>query len=254
MRLRALLKEQETLFDTIITGLGHELRAPITNISENIKRMGKHTKPDLLENLPRIADYAKTLVDGLSMFADIERPAPAVSDEERVAYPLFGDILYRVENTLRWRAKRKGLKMEISFNHKEFPRGIRLSKEEKEYLYSILFNLLVNAIKYTPARESRPIEVVGEMAGPWAAIRVRNYGIGVLKGDEERIFERQQRGRNAFRGSPTGSGLGLYIARKLAGRLKAELELARHEDPTEFILRLPAKLLLAPWEEVGRRD
>lgn len=254
LRLRSILKEREHLFNTIITGLGHELGAPITVIAENVKRIKAQRVLHLREDLVWIAEYAKTLIDGLSVFAELEKPFRPAKEEERRRYSLFEDIFYRVENTLRWRASGKGLKMEIKFDPHEFPPGVWLTQEEKDYLFSIMFNLLVNAIKYTPPGESRPIEVVGEVTRPGAVIKVRNYGIGVLEQDRDRIFEPLQRGENAFRASPTGSGLGLYIARMLAKRLKAEVELTKLRDPTEFALRLPAEILLPPWEEVKRDE
>lgn len=248
IRLRSLLKEQEVVHDRLITGLGHELRAPLTNLSENIKRLERGENSHLAKDLVMIADYAVALVESLSLFAEIEKPAPVTKDEERQIYPLFEGIIYRVENILRWQAQRKGVKVELEFDPTEFPPGVRLSREENDYLFSIIFNLLSNTIRYTYENELRPIRVIGELEHSWVTIRVQNYGINVLEGEEEMIFERQTRGSNAWRGSPTGGGLGLYISRKLVERLMGKLELTRRANPTEFTLSLPVKLCVAPWE------
>jgi len=100
-------------------------------------------------------------------------------------------------------------------------------------------NLLSNAIKYGDGKPVR-IEVAVERGD--AVISVTDEGIGLAPGDLERIFEQFERANRRANndGSPTGFGLGLWIAQQVAkahhGAVTAESELGKGST---FTLRLP---------------
>lgn len=79
----------------------------------------------------------------------------------------------------------------------------------------ILVNLIGNAIRYSPQGGS-----VSVMAGPGARVVVSDYGKGVATEDQQRIFEKFERVDTS---EPGGSGLGLYIARRLARAMGGDL-------------------------------
>jgi signal transduction histidine kinase len=83
--------------------------------------------------------------------------------------------------------------------------------------------LLDNALRFAPP--GTDIEVSPAYHGTQATIEVADEGVGVPPDDEERIFERFQRGRRS--GGEGGFGLGLAIGRELAQRQGGRLEL-RH--------------------------
>jgi signal transduction histidine kinase len=100
----------------------------------------------------------------------------------------------------------------------------------------ILDNLLNNALKYSPA--GTPIDVAVATIGDEAQVRVEDYGIGIAAEERDRMF------RAYYRTSRTrdiaGSGLGLYISRRLAEQDGGRLWL---DDTTDagsvFALALP---------------
>lgn len=99
----------------------------------------------------------------------------------------------------------------------------------------ILFNLLVNAAKYSD--RGAPIEVNLTVDDGMAAVEVRNHGFGVAPEDAERLFEKGTRGPGESVG---GLGVGLFISRVIAEAHGGSL----HVEPAEvrgsrFILRLP---------------
>jgi signal transduction histidine kinase len=97
-------------------------------------------------------------------------------------------------------------------------------------------NLLTNAIKYG---ERRPVRVAVDGDGERARITVRDQGIGIAAESQERIFERFERvaGPTA---SPSGLGLGLYIARQIVelhgGRITVE---SAPGEGSAFVVELP---------------
>ena len=98
--------------------------------------------------------------------------------------------------------------------------------------------LLDNACKYSlPGSE---ITVAVEPKGGMIFIRVTNSGSSILDSEQQRIFERFYRGEQARRFS-AGSGLGLYVARKIAvahgGQL--DLDVEQLSEGVTFCLALP---------------
>lgn len=109
-------------------------------------------------------------------------------------------------------------------------------------LRHILANLLTNAALY-----SAPGTVVETHLAPVAGaleISIRDHGCGIPLADRERVWEAFERGTNVT--EQAGSGLGLYIARRMAelhgARLSCESEEGRG---TTFVLRLPESALAA---------
>ena len=109
---------------------------------------------------------------------------------------------------------------------------------DPELLRLALSQLLDNACKYSlPGSE---IRVAMESQGGTIFVRVTNNGSSIPASEQQRIFERFYRGEEARRFT-SGSGLGLYVARKIAlahgGQL--DLDIERLNDGVTFYLALP---------------
>jgi PAS domain S-box-containing protein len=106
----------------------------------------------------------------------------------------------------------------------------------------VLSNLLANAVKYSP--KDQPIEVSIERGPGAVVISVTDHGPGIRPEARERVFERFERLSESI--TQTGTGLGLYIARRLATSMGGELDMT----PTTgggctFTLRMKAVRRLA---------
>jgi signal transduction histidine kinase len=99
---------------------------------------------------------------------------------------------------------------------------------DADQLRRALFNLMQNAIKYSP--NGGEVLIAGEVrrleTDAYAVIRVIDQGIGIPPGEEERVFERFHRADTRLSRSTAGVGLGLYITRSIVeghgGRIWAE--------------------------------
>jgi PAS domain S-box-containing protein len=115
--------------------------------------------------------------------------------------------------------------------------AVALADEEK--LRQVLVNLLDNAIKYSPDGG----DVVVELAGGHSRVRlaVRDRGLGIPPGEQERIFEKFYRLDPALTRGVGGSGLGLFISRELVSRMGGSLTVrSQPGEGAAFVVDLPA--------------
>ncbi len=77
----------------------------------------------------------------------------------------------------------------------------------------MLSNLLANAAKYGGA--AGPVQVRARLEDGSVVVSVEDSGEGIDPAEREQVFERFYRGRRAQRDSVPGSGLGLYVCRRL---------------------------------------
>jgi signal transduction histidine kinase len=105
----------------------------------------------------------------------------------------------------------------------------------------VLGNLLTNAIKYSPEGGDVRIEVRAEQrdGAPWAAVTVRDRGIGIPAADLPSIFERFHRGRNVL-GRIRGAGIGLFGARQIVALHGGDIGVeSREGEGSAFTVALP---------------
>jgi signal transduction histidine kinase len=118
---------------------------------------------------------------------------------------------------------------------------------DKAKLNQVVYNLLINSIKYAkndPNTFAIRIEV--DDTKDKFIIKFKDWGIGVRKELEEKIFEEGFRAPEAINKHIAGSGLGLTIARRIMRELGGDLKLANNCKPTEFHMVLSKSLKEVP--------
>ena len=110
-------------------------------------------------------------------------------------------------------------------------------KGDKVYLKQLFFNLLDNAIRYTPADGTISISMVRK--GESAAVAVRDSGIGIPEEHIPHIFERFYRVDKARSRTEGGAGLGLSICQHIAkvhgGRIEVESQVGEGSTFSVFL-------------------
>jgi signal transduction histidine kinase len=115
--------------------------------------------------------------------------------------------------------------------------AVAIADEDK--LRQVLVNLLDNAIKYSPDGG----DVTVELSGGAGRVRltVRDSGLGIPPGEQERIFEKFYRLDPALTRGVGGSGLGLFISRELVSRMGGSLTVrSQPGEGAAFVVDLPA--------------
>jgi len=228
-----MLGRLDSLFQTqqrLVADVSHELRTPLTTIQGNL---------DLLRR--GAADDPEMRRDALRAIGDeTARMRRMVNDLLLLAQADAGLKLYLqpVElDTLLLDVYRQAQVMNGSVTVRLGAEDVALVLGDADRLRQLLLNLVVNALKYTPAGG----EVVLGMrrSDGWAQISVQDTGVGIAPEDLPHIFERFYRA-DPSRGRSGGSGLGLAIALWIAqahgGRIEVESGLGKGST---FILWLP---------------
>ena len=115
--------------------------------------------------------------------------------------------------------------------------AVALADEDK--LRQVLVNLIDNAVKYSPDGGEVAVEL-GSAPG-LVTLTVRDSGLGIPPGEQDRIFEKFYRLDPALTRGVGGSGLGLYISRELVSRMGGRMSVrSRPGEGAAFTVELPA--------------
>ncbi|MGV3512000.1 MAG: sensor histidine kinase [Novosphingobium sp.] len=216
--------------------LAPALRVPINRIIANAETIRSRLAGPLdLQYVGYASDIAEagrhlaSLVDDLADLETVEGSdfTPVVEQID------LGDCARRAAGILGVRAQEKGISLML-------PRPEELHGAAGEFrrVLQILLNLIGNAIRYSPSETTVRVEcgVDGNLA--WAA--VEDEGEGILPEQAAKVFEKFER---LGRSGDGGSGLGLYISRKLARAMGGELSVGKGASGgARFVLQLPADL------------
>jgi signal transduction histidine kinase len=117
----------------------------------------------------------------------------------------------------------------------ELPPLPRPARADPEKLQRVLFNLIQNAIRHTPADGS--VTVRAEPAGDWVEIEVADTGHGIARESQERVFDPFVRGEAAR--SSGGAGLGMAISRAIVEAHGGRIWLADSDIGTRVRFVIP---------------
>jgi signal transduction histidine kinase len=207
--------------NTFVSIVSHELQTPVAIIKSYAATLAREDAVWPPETIQRVShniedecDRLHRLITDLLDLSRIQAGRVAM----RVGSVDLPGIAAEIIDQLSPRAPRHSLRS-------SFPPAFPTIRGDADQLRRALFNLVQNAIKYSP--NGGEVLIVGEVAGAVAvAVRVIDQGIGIAPGEQERIFERFHRSDNRLSRATAGVGLGLYITRSIVeghgGRIWAE--------------------------------
>jgi signal transduction histidine kinase len=228
------LTELNRMKDDFVAVVSHELRTPLTSIQGYVKtllqlgeELGDEQRRSFLEAADRQSDRLRRLIEQLLVVARLEshvEPLTLSSVELR-------EIADHVVDELRGQAH--GHVFDL-----RFPPDLPAVETDEGKVHQILSNLVENALKYSPP-DTR-ILIRAETADDGVSISVADEGPGIPEELQDRVFDRFYQIDQSITRRVGGTGLGLYICRKMAETLDARLWLDRSgRHGSVFCLWLP---------------
>jgi signal transduction histidine kinase len=118
------------------------------------------------------------------------------------------------------------------------PKRLPRVAADPDKVSQVLSNLLENAVKYSP--DGGEVELRLEPVGRSMRFSVRDEGIGIPRGEQERIFEKFYRLDPDLTRGVGGTGLGLYICREVIRRMGGRIWVqSREGNGSTFLFELP---------------
>jgi len=228
------LKEIDTLKSEFVSTVSHDLRSPLTLMR------GYAT---MLETAGELNDqqksYVRMIVQGVE---NMSRLVNNLLDLGRIDFgvglqvesiPVL-NIIERATGNLQMAARSKNIALSVEIPH-DIPHAV---EGDPTLLNQALYNLIENAIKYTPNGGEVSIQLLP--AAGTLTFAVKDTGIGIQPEDRKRLFEKFFRGTHREALAQRGSGLGLAIVKSIAerhhGKVWVESELGKGST---FFLQIP---------------
>jgi two-component system sensor histidine kinase KdpD len=243
-----LQAETESLRNALLSAISHDLRTPLTRITgaasaliESGCECPDEEKQDLgkviLEEAQRMSDLTSKILN----MARLSSGKIILHPDWNAVEEIVGSALTRLDKNLQGRPVRTQL-----------PDSLPLVWIDAVLLEQVLVNLIENAIKYTPL--GSPIDISAELLPAIVRLTVSDYGSGIPKGMEEKLFDKFYRYETETQTS--GVGLGLALCRAIVeahgGTIKAtNLTGKGAAFMIDLPLREPPSL---NWDEVERSN
>lgn len=244
--------ESDRLKTEFIGTVSHELRTPMTSIKgfTQLLAMGSlgpinETQKEFLGIIQSNAERMIAIINDLLDITKIETGSVELEIRPLHVAETLSTVMLDLQPKIQDRQQHLALSI---------PAGLPLVRADARRFNQILFNVLSNAIKYTPRGGSITIEAHevaadaipeeerdGLRPGRYVQIDVRDTGVGIAPEDMPRIWERFYRTENPLKVEAGGTGLGLSLVkpliRLLGGRIWAE---SRLNEGSVFHFVLPA--------------
>lgn len=225
-------KELNDMKSRFVTMASHEFRTPLSTILSSISLVNKYEHGENTEKVEKHVQRIKSAVTNMTLILNdflsaekLEEGKVLVRLEEGNLPGLAKAIISEVQGILK-----PG--QTISYTHEGRPDTCF----DQQIMRNILLNLISNAIKFSP--ENKSIKVVTHITNKEIEIQVADEGMGIPRDEQEHLFERFFRSKNAT--NIQGTGLGLNIVAKylevLNGKIKFESEL---DKGTAFYITIP---------------
>ncbi len=229
------LEELDDLKSMFIASMSHELRTPLNSIigftGIILQGMSGEINADQQDQLKRVYGSALHLLELITEIIDLSKIEAGKLAPYLQEFSL-NELINEAVTGLKYQIKEKGLGIET-----DMPHDIHL-KSDRTRLLQCLLNYLSNAMKFT---ERGMISIFAKEVGKMLEISVKDTGTGIKEADLPLLFTPFTRVDTSIKPTPLGTGLGLYLTKKLAtevlgGSVAVESQFG---NGSTFILKIP---------------
>lgn len=203
-------KELDSMKSEFVATVSHDLRSPLTLMR------GYATMLDTVGELnEQQQGYVKKIISGVENMSRLVNNLLDLGRIEigvglQVEHVTVLDIIERATSALQLQANQKNIVLNVELS-KDMPHAV---EADQALLHQAVYNLLENAIKYTP--ESGKVTIRTLSKPDHLTFAIEDSGIGIPQEDIPHLFEKFYRGRQREARSQPGTGLGLAIVHSIA--------------------------------------
>lgn len=235
-KTRALTEERDHT-KTLVTDISHQLKTPVSALKSCFTMcMEADTEQERNDFLQRCAQQLDRLEKLIAVLVNISRLETALISlrQEKAA---LSDILTDAVNTVYEKALQKNISIEICESDQENADSISLLAD-RHWTCEAIANILDNAVKYSPAGSAVSLRI--HKFYSYMQLEIADQGIGIPKAEYNRIFKRFYRGSHPVVKRSEGSGVGLYLARRIIEEQGGTVTVqSAVEQGSVFEVRLP---------------
>ncbi len=208
------LSEERDYTKTLVTDISHQLKTPMSALRNcfvmYVEADTKEEREEFLKRCKMQIDKLENLIAALINISRLETSLITLCPEKT---DLTG-LLVEAVNTVYMKALSKKITIEVSGGEENAlqsePDCLRL---DKKWTAEALANILDNAVKYSP--EGSRIDIRVKWLYSHVCIEIEDGGIGIPKNEYNQIFQRFYRGADPRVRDSEGSGVGLYLSRRI---------------------------------------
>lgn len=235
--------EEEKLLEEARVGFistaSHQLRTPLTSMRWFVEMLHDGDAGDINDEqkhfLERVSEGIERMIGLVNLLLQIARVEAGRTSIEPVPVDL-AEIVNGVAKTIELQLKEHNQNIQVIKNEENVP-NIML---DRDYIWQIVQNLLTNAQRYSFDNTTTEVKIIQE--GEYIVLSVKDYGIGIPKIAQSRIFEKFYRADNALTKVATGTGLGLALIKMLIEEMGGTLTFESEENVgSTFYLKIPIK-------------
>jgi len=202
-------REVEAARRRLVASVSHDLRTPLASLRLLVESIEDgvvtgETRDRYLREVRTHVAALSGLIDDLFELSRIEAGDISWTMSQVELRELVGDTVA----AMRAPAAARGVALAA-----ELPAHELMTRANAEKVQRVLFNLIQNAIRHTPADGS--VTVRAQTAPGGVEVEVADSGEGIAQGDDKRVFDAFYRGDEGDAADPEGAGLGLAISRAI---------------------------------------
>jgi len=209
-------KEIERRKDDFVNMASHELKTPITSMKlymdtlmNRIKKLDDERSVKILENVKGQTNRLQKLVNDL---LDVSRLQTGKMSFSKEVFRLDELVAETVETLTDFA---RGQPVEVTRSSPV------LVNADRFRIYQVVTNLVTNALKYSPGGKGVKIRIYRHDGK--ATVSVQDFGIGIAKDQQKKIFERLYQVTDDHEKTFPGFGMGLYISKEIIKRHKGSI-------------------------------
>lgn len=225
------VEEERASIKELVTDISHQTKTPLSNILLYSQLLQEQVQDDdskkLAEQIHLQSEKLQFLIQALIKISRLESGTFQIQPQKNKVFPMIKDIIHESE-------KKAGAKRVTITN--QVNETMTASFDQK-WTAEALFNILDNAVKYSPPGSQ--VKITAESYEMYAAIKITDEGKGIAEDEIPRIFGRFYRGEDAR--LEEGIGIGLYLSRQIieaqSGYITVRSQLGKGSEFQVYLLR-----------------